>query len=151
MPNAPTFPNLTFLFEVYAGKYLKLVDYHIVRERAFALDDLQEFYANAAFDEVRTYTSYVRGKYIDYSPSAINSLFNFQHPYVCALVNYRHEHKVINEEMAQVMLDTFCRPWAKWVVERGLALRLKTAEFHQIPRAWASFFMQTLEVASNQS
>lgn len=30
-------------------------------------------------------------------------------------------------------------------------IRLKTAEFYQIPRAWASFFMKSLEVASNQS
>lgn len=37
------------------------------------------------------------------------------------------------------------------MIERGLTLRLKTTEFHQIPRAWSSFFMQTLEAASNQS
>ncbi|XP_050876135.1 uncharacterized protein LOC127079810 [Lathyrus oleraceus] len=40
-PNAPTFPNLKFLFEAHAEKYLKLVDYHIVRERAFLMEDLQ--------------------------------------------------------------------------------------------------------------
>lgn len=49
------------------------------------------------------------------------------------------------------MLDLFCRPDAAWVIECGLALRLKTAEFHQIPRAWASYFVQNLEAASNQS
>lgn len=43
MPNAPTFPNLKFISKAHAEKYLKLVDYHIVRERAFASEDLQVF------------------------------------------------------------------------------------------------------------
>lgn len=88
-PNAPTLPNLKFLSEVNEEKYLKLVDYHIMRERAFACKDLGgfgevveilqqrhcmsfnnliqetnktiglEFYANAALSDVGTYTSYV--------------------------------------------------------------------------------------------
>lgn len=66
-----------------------------------------EFYVNAAFGAVNSYTSYVRGKYIDHSPSTINSLFNLQSPPVCALLNYRREHKVINKEMTQVMLHIF--------------------------------------------
>lgn len=86
-----------------------------------------EFYANAALSVVNSYTSYVRGKYIDYSPSTINSLFNFQYLSMCALLNYRKDHKVINEEITQVMLDLFCRPEAAWVIERGLALCLKTS------------------------
>lgn len=49
------------------------------------------------------------------------------------------------------MLEAFCKPGAEWVVRHGLGLRLKTTELHQIPRAWASFFVQSLEVASNQS
>lgn len=69
-----------------------------------------KFYVNMAFGDVNSYTSYVQGKYIDYSPYTINSLFNLQSPSVCALMNYRQEHKVINEKMAQVMLDLFCRP-----------------------------------------
>ncbi|KAI5442674.1 hypothetical protein KIW84_011636 [Lathyrus oleraceus] len=90
-PNTLTFPDLKFLYEAHAEKYFKLVDYHIVRERAFTCDDLKIFgevvgvlqqrnwvsfnnliheannniglesYANATFGEVRTYTSYVRG------------------------------------------------------------------------------------------
>lgn len=60
-------------------------------------------------------TSYVRGKYIDYSPSTINVLFKVQPPPVCALVNYRQEHKVINEEMTRVILDLFCKSDAAWV------------------------------------
>lgn len=59
-------------------------------------------------------------------------------------MNYKHEHKVINEEMDQVMLETFYQTMAEWVMERGLALRLKTAKLCQISRAWASFLMQTL-------
>lgn len=178
---APTFHNLKFLFEAHAEKYLKLLDYHIMGKRAFTLDDLQgfgevgevlqqrhwvsfnnliheinnstglEFYTNVAFGEVNSYTSYVWGKYIDYSPFSITSLFNLQPPFVCALMNYRHEHKIINEEMTHVMLDTFCRPGAEWVIELGLTLRLKIAKFRQILRAYASFFMQSLEVSTNHN
>lgn len=91
----------------------------------------------------------MRGKYIDYSPSTIN--FILQSPLECAIMNYRQEHKVINEEMSQLILNTFCRPEVMWVIERGLTLRLKTAKFLQISRTWSSFFVQTLEAASNQS
>lgn len=42
-PNAPTFPNLKFLSEANAEKYLKFLDYHIMRERAFAYDELRGF------------------------------------------------------------------------------------------------------------
>ncbi|KAI5417706.1 hypothetical protein KIW84_042356 [Lathyrus oleraceus] len=42
-PYAHTYPNLKFLSKAHAGKYLKLADYHIVREIAFACDDLQGF------------------------------------------------------------------------------------------------------------
>lgn len=178
---APTFPNLKLLSEAHAEKFLKIVDYHIVKEKAFDLIDLRgfeeigehlqrrqwvsfnnlihetnksiglEFYANATFGAMNLYTSYVRGKYIDYSPFTLNSLFNLQSPPACALLNYRREHKVINEEISQVMLDLFSRPEAMWVIESGLTLRLKTAEFRRIPRAWASFFVQTLKAAYNQS
>lgn len=58
---------------------------------------------------------------------------------------------VINEKMAQVILYLFCRLDVAWVIEHVLALHLKTAEFFQIPRVWASYFVQTLESASNQS
>lgn len=53
--------------------------------------------------------------------------------------------------MAQEMLDAFCRPKDEWVIECGLALSLRTAEFFQIPRVGASFFVQNLEATSNQS
>lgn len=73
-----------------------MVDYHIVSEREFACEDLQDFgetvevlqqrrwvsfnnliceanknialdfYANTTFGEVGTYSSYVRGKYVGY-------------------------------------------------------------------------------------
>lgn len=110
-----------------------------------------EFYVNATFGASDSYTSYVPGKYIDYYHSTINTLFNFQPPPVCALVNYRQEHKVINEETTKVILDLFCRPDAVSVVEHGLGLRLKTFEFCQIPRARASYFVQNLVATSNHS
>lgn len=91
-PNAPTFPNLKFIFEAHVEKYLKLVDFHIVRDMALTCEDLQgfgevvevlqqrywvsfnnlireankniglEIYTNVTYGEVGTYTSYVRGE-----------------------------------------------------------------------------------------
>lgn len=88
-PSNPTFPNLKFLSKAHAKKYLKLVDYHIMRERVFDLIYLQgfgevekllqqrqwisfnnlihetnksinlEFYTNTTFGDVNSYTSYV--------------------------------------------------------------------------------------------
>lgn len=55
-----------------------------------------EFYAKANFSDVGSYTSYVRGKYIDYYSNAINSILNFQPPPVCSLRTYRNERRVIN-------------------------------------------------------
>ncbi|KAI5400875.1 hypothetical protein KIW84_065645 [Lathyrus oleraceus] len=42
----PAFPNLKFLSEVQAEKFLKLVDYEIVRERAFNLNDFYKATSN---------------------------------------------------------------------------------------------------------
>lgn len=99
-----------------------------------------EFYANAAFSDVGSYTSNVRGKQIDNSASAINFILNLQPLPVCALRTYRNEHCVINETMVQEMLNALCRHGVEWVILDGLALRLRTSKFCQIPRAWASFF-----------
>ncbi|KAI5416417.1 hypothetical protein KIW84_041472 [Lathyrus oleraceus] len=90
-PSAPTFPNFEFLSEAHAEIFLKIVDYHVVKEKAFDLSDLRgfeeigenlhqrkwvsfnylihetnntidlEFYANVAFGDSDSYTSYVRG------------------------------------------------------------------------------------------
>ena len=39
-PSAPTFPNFEFLSEAHAEIFLKIVDYHVVKEKAFDLSDL---------------------------------------------------------------------------------------------------------------
>lgn len=39
-PSSPTFPNLKFLSKAHADKFLKIVGYHIVNDRAFDLNDL---------------------------------------------------------------------------------------------------------------
>lgn len=75
----------------------------------------------------------MRGKYIDYSASAINSLLYFQPHVVCVVKTYRNEHCVISEAMAQEVLDIFRRPEDEWVIERGLTLQLKTTGFFPNP------------------
>lgn len=42
-PSAPTFPNFEFLSEAHEEIFLKIVDYHVVKEKAFDLSDLRGF------------------------------------------------------------------------------------------------------------
>lgn len=112
---APTFPNYKFLSENNAKKYLKLLNYRIVRENTFDCENLDgyeefvdmlqqrklvrlnnliqhtnkcirlEFYANDAYLDINKYKSYVRGKYVDFSAKAINSLLGLQMLEKCKL------------------------------------------------------------------
>ncbi|KAL5060135.1 hypothetical protein RYX36_031739, partial [Vicia faba] len=76
-PTLPFFSNLQFLSKSNSKKYLKLVDYHIVRE----------------------------GKYIDYSLAPTNSLLLLDPHELCAIKEKRVEHHIVHEPMTQEILD----------------------------------------------
>lgn len=52
--------------------------------------------------------------------------------------------------MYTLMIDEFCRLGVEWVIPNDFALRLNTSQFRLISKVWASFFVKTLETASNQ-
>lgn len=52
--------------------------------------------------------------------------------------------------MRTLMIDEFCRLGVEWVSHNDVALRLNTSWFRLISKILASFFMKTLETASNQ-
>lgn len=58
MPSAPTVPNLKFISEAHAEKFLKIVDYHIMKEKAFDLNDLRGFEVISEHLQIRQWVSF---------------------------------------------------------------------------------------------
>ena len=107
---------------------------------------IMEFFANARFSEVR-YKAYIRGKTIDYSPDAINRLLGLTAPEECEVQRLERERKDMAEQDWDDLIAKMCRPEATWKSARMLTY----AEFLPIPKAWASFVIQTLESTSCSS
>lgn len=97
----------------------------------------------------KDYTSYVRGKSINFSLSRINYLLYIQPLSRCSIQNKMGIS--ITERMCEITKEEFCQLKAEWLTVRVKPLRLCTWKMHPIPRVWASFIVQTLEFASNQS
>lgn len=53
--------------------------------------------------------------------------------------------------MREKILKEFCHPGSQWVIVNGKMLRLHSKDLCSILRVWASFIVQTLEAASNQT
>lgn len=74
-----------------------------------------KFYANAAFSSENSYTSYVKGKYVDFSYyykfSSLSST-----PEACIISVYRDKHHHIKDTMGKYVLDAFCKPMVEWVM-----------------------------------
>ena len=107
---------------------------------------VMEFYSNARFTETK-YQSYVRGKVIDFSPDTINNLLGLVAPEECAVRRLEREAKSWGDNRWAELLAQMCRPGATWKKARMLTY----AEFLPIPKAWASFVIQTLESTSCSS
>ncbi|KAI5431551.1 hypothetical protein KIW84_035657 [Lathyrus oleraceus] len=96
-----------------------------------------EFYANVALRQYKDYTSYVRGKSINYNPSRINYLLHLQPPNECSVQNRRNP--TMNEERCEEMKNAFRQPGEDLAIVNGKPLSLNTKQIFLIPRAWASF------------
>ncbi|WJX78057.1 hypothetical protein P8452_61315 [Trifolium repens] len=108
-----------------------------------------EFYANTYGRN--DYTSYVRGKMIDYSADAINSLLGLQAPAQCGVAT-RRSGPVPSTDKWWEYLSFLGREGAWYSGGRGgLPQRIATAHLKPVPKVWASFFNHTLESASNTS
>ncbi|PNX86557.1 hypothetical protein L195_g042635 [Trifolium pratense] len=108
-----------------------------------------EFYANAYGRN--DYVSYVRGKMIDYSAEAINSLLELEAPVQCGVAKRRGD-SVPSTEQWWEHLNFLCREGAWFSGGReGLPQRISTTQMKPIPKVWATFFNRTLESASNTS
>jgi len=104
---------------------------------------IMEFYTNACFSGTK-YKAYIQGKTVDYSPDAINQLIGLTPPEECEVEKLQKEvHNMIGSEWDALIVQ-MCRPRAT----RKSARMLTYAHFLPIPKAWASFVIQTLESTS---
>ena len=102
-----------------------------------------EFFANARVSDT-PFQSFVRGKYIDFSPDALNAWLNVQAPEECWVEKLRRERFAITEDTFDEIITTMCRPGSTWKKSRMLTY----AEMLPVPKAWVSYVVQTLESAS---
>jgi len=104
---------------------------------------VMEFYANARYSETK-YQAYIRGKTIDYSSDAINHLLSLTPPEECDVQKLTREVKNMLRSEWDELIAKLYRPRATW----KSAKMLTYADFLPIPKAWASFVIQTLESTS---
>jgi len=103
-----------------------------------------EFYANARFSRKR-YGTYVRGMDIDFSLEAINGLLKIVPPKQCDVKRRRDTCGNWNDEAWEELKLQLCVEGAQW--QGGKRMLLKS-DFKLVPKAWASFVVQTLEGTS---
>ena len=107
---------------------------------------IMEFFTNAPFSRVK-YQAYVRGRTVDFSPAAINGLLGLTPSEECEVQRLRGEGGGMEDEQWDELIAKMCRPGATW----KMAQMLTYADFLPIPKAWASFVIQTLESTSCNS
>jgi hypothetical protein len=106
-----------------------------------------EFYANGRFSR-RRYGSYVRGKYIDFSPEAINNLLKIVPLEHCDVKRRRDTCGNWDDEAWEELVLQMCVEGATW--KGGMRMLLKS-DFKPVSKAWESFLVQTLEGTSCSS
>jgi len=104
---------------------------------------IMEFYENARYSETK-YLAYIRGKIIDYSPDPINKLLGLTPPEECEVQKLTREVKNMMRSEWDELIAKLCCPGATW----KSAKMLTYADFLPVPKAWASFVIQTLESTS---
>jgi len=104
---------------------------------------IMKFYANARYSETK-YQAYIRGKTVYYSPDAINHLLGLTPPEECEVQKLTRELKEMIQSKWDALIVKLCRSGATWKSARMLTY----ADFLPIPKAWASFVIQTLESTS---
>jgi len=127
---------------------------NMIRERAWELFNSMvheknnktltlEFYTNSWYSTIK-YHAYCRGKTVEFCPAAINQLLGLTTLEECEVQRRRREIKDMSEEDWEELLNTLCMEGMRWRKTK----MLNKADFKPIPKAWASFVVQTLESTS---
>ncbi|MCH83853.1 hypothetical protein A2U01_0004679, partial [Trifolium medium] len=95
----------------------------------------------------------VRGVEVDYSPEAINKVFNFEVPEVCILKERREVRTTMSLTKREALKSQLTLPRSEWIklAKNGLPIRFKTARLFDILRIWAEFWINNGEPCGNNS
>ncbi|MED6186010.1 hypothetical protein PIB30_062601 [Stylosanthes scabra] len=120
---------------------------------------VREFYANVARTkeqvaglEQHPYTSYVRGKKIDFSPENIRRVMRFKEETPGAQHNYHHRRPT--DEELNLILKELCEEGATWKMGKGKdhkPIQLKRPELTNLARGWQEFIIHNLLPTGNKS
>ncbi|MCH80185.1 hypothetical protein A2U01_0000949 [Trifolium medium] len=118
----------------------------IPQERPIPLK--QRFATEAAFARTT-----VRGKSILWTPHELNKFLGTQSFQNCALSQAREESKSESAEKRSEIKDFVCLPGTPWLKCRRNQnpTRMQLTRFKPVARAWAEFFVKSVEGCSNSS
>ncbi|GAU51101.1 hypothetical protein TSUD_411820 [Trifolium subterraneum] len=122
----------------------------------------KEFFANAfasyVEDEVYSYRTLVRGIEIDWSPRGLNTFLGTRNYQSCPLAVARAElagiiHAGRKIEAKSAVKDAVCFPGTDWLKCKTPAnpTKIHLQRFLPIARAWAEFFVKSVDCCSNSS
>ncbi|MED6201000.1 hypothetical protein PIB30_090683 [Stylosanthes scabra] len=120
---------------------------------------VREFYANVGRTdeqmvglEQHPYTSYVRGKTIDFLPENIRKVMRFKEETRGAQFNY-HQRRPTEEEL-DLILRELCEDGATWKMGKGKdpkPIQLRRLELTNLARGWQEFVIHNLLPTGNKS
>ncbi|MED6127761.1 hypothetical protein PIB30_091208, partial [Stylosanthes scabra] len=113
-------------------------------KQEISIDLIHEFYSNAILTEEEmeeagghTFSSYVRGKVVDFSPENLRNVMRFRAQVQGAVTDFetRKEH---DQQLDQVLAD-LCIPRATWKLSTGqlrVPIQLRRQELNPVARGW---------------
>ncbi|MED6177761.1 hypothetical protein PIB30_101148, partial [Stylosanthes scabra] len=128
-------------------------------KQEISIDLIHEFYANAILTEEEieeagghTFSSYVRGKVVDFSPENLRNVMRFRAQVQGATTDFetRKEH---DQQLDQVLAD-LCIPGATWKLSTGqmrVSIQLRRQKLNPVARGWHEFSIHSLIPSSNRS
>ncbi|MED6126149.1 hypothetical protein PIB30_075567 [Stylosanthes scabra] len=127
-------------------KPIQVVGYSLVRE----------FYTNAWVMESErhlplTYTTWVRGKEINFSPEAIHNVLNLRSRPLPNVASY-HDRKYEKDYMINDILRDLCVEGAQWVFhDDGRPHFLRRTDLKPMAREWYEFVTRSIMPTGNRS
>ncbi|MED6211951.1 hypothetical protein PIB30_078484 [Stylosanthes scabra] len=117
---------------------------------------VREFYANAwVRDEDRnqplSYSTFVRGKEINFSPEAIHKVLNLRSKPIPNVASY-HDRKQENDLRLDAVLRDLCVEEAQWVFhDDGRHHFLRRVDLKPMVRGWYEFVIRSIMLTGNGS
>ncbi|MED6212116.1 hypothetical protein PIB30_080196 [Stylosanthes scabra] len=138
--------------QINERKWQKLID----PSQVVGYTMMREFYANAWVMESEkhlplTYTSFIRGKNISFSPEAIHKVLNLRNSPLNNVASY-HDRKNTDDLRPDDILRDLCISGAKWVTyDNGKPYFLRRADLQNMARGWYEFVTRSVMPTTNRS